>query len=100
MKPEKAQKVDIDSDISAIAILHAEETIRKKLDRGYSKEISFVVKIPSQSFSYIYPLAYAMGFSIELEVSYDVDEWSLIGGYLDFTKKPENITHEVWSPGA
>jgi len=94
------EKIPVDCDISVTAIIDAEKTIREKINKDFKHKVNYTIKIPSQRLGEIYPIAYAVGHRVELDMTYHEDEWSIIGSYWDFTDKPAMISHELWSPGA
>ena len=99
MKPDKADKIYVDSDISAASLLDCDHKIREILDPKYKHKLDYEVKVASQQMEYIIPLMYALGYRVLLDFTYDIDEWSLTGFY--YQNEPfKRIEHTIWSPGS
>ncbi len=108
MKPDKAIKMKTPSDLVLYWVIMAEDKIRRKLNPEYKiKQDKFIytLKVASQDFKRALTIAAVGKYDVEIEFSYDRDEWSLRGYAYDFIiKDGKDITieyeHEIWSAGA
>lgn len=103
-KPEKAVELDTPSDLlsaSNVSFLkHAEELVMEEVRKWPSlMRVHWVLKIPPQIFDEAEVLAGIKDCSLQVEFTYDSDEWSFMA--LGFNKDGTDIRQfEVWSPGA
>ena len=108
MKPDKAIKMKTPADLVLYWVIMAEDKIRRKLNPKYkidSNAFTYTLKVTSQDFKRALTIAAVGKYDVEIEFSYDRDEWSLRGyGYAFDIEEGKIITkeyeHEIWSPGA
>jgi len=119
MKPDKADELAASCDFSHSAYFNMESKILEKFKIDYIErkldDVRFILKIPSQLVNEAMVLSYVLKCNIEIDYTYNSDEWSLTGelwhqskevleDLKDYLDKDYSLfktyQYTIWSPGA
>lgn len=99
-KPEKAIEFCTPSDLAGVSLEYAEDEAMKGVRQWPSSmRVHWILKIPPQTFDVANVLADVRNYSLQMEFTYNSDEWSFMA--LGFNEDGTDIRRvEVWSEGA
>ena len=97
MKPNDAEELSTPSDLTGVSVLYAKDSIQKELSPKYDKKLYWELRVSSQEMGEAIKLAYLIGLNVNVDFTYDVDEWSLGGTRYDHDGFKAKT---IWSPGA
>ena len=100
MKPAHCKQVDVNCDISPWTLTRYIDKLTEANRERLSNKRE-IVKVSAQSLEYMVPVAYALSLTLEIDVNYQVDEWSVEMTIYETTDgKFSSETQGYWSPGA
>jgi len=100
MRPRKAEKLPIDSDLSDCALKEARDILHKKLSDQGAEVYWDELRVPSQLVSQALLLTLGkQSIGVELNLQYDIDEWSVCSSGI-CKEKNKILKIEMWSSGA
>lgn len=101
MKPENAKRIVMSSDLTVTSLIHSQEQIQKSMEPEYKNRLHWSIQVPSQLMGEAVKIGFLLGYGMEVDFTYERDEWSLTGYRFDTEdNKFEYVSETIWSPGA